>query len=440
MQIDRGALRVLERLHHAGHEALLAGGCVRDLLMGQEPKDWDIATSAGPDEVIQLFERTVPVGARFGIVVVVFDEGHYEVARFRRDGPYRDGRHPESVELSDAKGDALRRDFTINGLFYDPIKKELIDFVDGQADIERGVLRAIGDAHERFSEDYLRLLRGVRFAARLGFRIEEQTFAALSVLAPHIAATSAERVADELTRLLTEGDVVRGLELLMETGLLRVLLPEVADLQGVEQPPEFHPEGDVWTHLLLVLGQLQNPSPELAWGALLHDIGKKPTYTVSDRIRFNCHDAVGAEMAEKICRRLRMSRVRSERICELVAQHMRIRNVKEMRTSKRKRFLREAYFTELLELHRADCMGCHGKLDLYEFCLDELNGLDDKQLHPVRLISGRDLLNMGMEAGPLMGRILSKVEDAQLEGHINTREQAIDWVRQHYGSHLQRKK
>ncbi len=432
MKVDDGALRVLETLNRAGHRALLAGGCVRDLYLGLEPKDWDIASDASPEEVMALFARTVPVGVRFGIVVVVLDERHYEVARFRRDGPYSDGRRPERVEVADAQADAQRRDFTINGLFYDALTAELIDYVGGQEDIERGILRAIGDAQARFGEDYLRLLRAVRFAARLGFEIEEHTYVALCQMAAHIAETSAERVADELTRLLVEGDAVRGLELLMDTGLLAVLLPEVAVLRGVEQPPEFHPEGDVWTHLLLVMGQLQNPSPELAWGALLHDIGKEPTFEVTDRIRFNGHDAVGAEMAEKICRRLRMSRARSERIRELVAQHMRIRYIAEMRKSKRKRLLREDYFSELLELHRADCLGCHGKLDLYDYGVQALAEQGEEVLRPERLLNGKDLIELGFSAGPLLGRILHKLEDAQLEEQVETREQALAWVRRCY--------
>jgi poly(A) polymerase len=436
MLVDEGARFVVDTLQRAGYQGLLAGGCVRDMLMGQRPKDWDIASDASPEEVQKLFARTVDIGARFGIVVVVLDQGHYEVARFRRDGPYSDGRRPEHVEFTNAREDALRRDFTINGLFYDPHTNELIDYVGGRADIERGVVRAIGDANARFGEDYLRLLRGVRFAARFAFAIEPATYKALCQLAPHIAETSAERIAEELTRLLTEGGVVRGLELLMESGLLAVLLPEVAALRGVEQPPEFHPEGDVWTHLLLVMGQLQEPSPELAWAALLHDIGKEPTFEMRDRIRFNRHDIVGAEMAAAICQRLRMSKARSERICDLVAQHMRIRNVRDMRESKRKRFLRQDCFDQLLELHRADCMGCHGKLDLHAYCVEQLEEVGPEKLRPERLLSGRDLMGLGLRAGPRMGVVLERLEDAQLEGQVATREEAVAWVKRRYGAEL----
>ncbi len=432
MELDRGALRVVETLRAAGHRALLAGGCVRDLLMGRTAKDWDIATDADPDQVASLFARTLPVGAHFGICVVVLEEGHYEVARFRRDGPYVNGRHPTSVEAADARADALRRDFTINGLFFDPANREIIDYVGGRADIERGLLRAIGDPVERFAEDYLRLLRCVRFAARLGFAIEESTYAALCAHAPRIDAVSPERIEDELTRMLTERGVVRGLELLMDSGLLRVVLPEVADLRGVQQPPEFHPEGDVWNHVLLVMDQLREPPAELAWAALLHDIGKKPTFEVRDRIRFNRHDVVGARMAEHICRRLRMSNARSTRICDLVVQHMRIRNVPDMRESKRRRFLRQDAFAQLLELHRADCMGCHRKMDLYEYCLGQLDDLGEEDLRPSPLLSGRDLLALGMEPGPMVGRVLERLEDAQLEGALHSREEALTWVEQRY--------
>ncbi len=432
MELDGGALRVVETLRRAGHRALLAGGCVRDMLLGQTPKDWDIATDAAPDQVAALFARTLPVGAHFGICVVVLEEGHYEVARFRRDGPYRDGRHPTSVEIADARADALRRDFTINGLFFDPAHREIIDYVGGRADIERGLLRAIGDPAARFAEDYLRLLRCVRFAARLDFAIEESTYAALRDQAPRIDAISPERIEDELTRLLTEGGIVRGLELLMDSGLLAVVLPEVAALRGVEQPPEFHPEGDVWNHVQLVMAQLCDPPPELAWAALLHDIGKEPTFEVRDRIRFNRHDVVGAQMAEGICRRFRMSNARSARICELVAQHMRIRNVPDMRESKRRRFLRQEAFAQLLELHRADCMGCHRKMDLYEYCLAQLDDLGEEKLRPPPLLKGGDLLALGMESGPMVGRVLERLEDAQLEGTLHSREEAVAWVRQRY--------
>lgn len=431
-QVDAGALHVMQTLHAAGFQALLAGGCVRDMILGDRPKDWDVATDADPAEVIGLFAQTVTVGAQFGIVVVILDGAHYEVARFRRDGSYRDGRRPESVEFADAEADAQRRDFTINGMFYDPIAGELVDFVGGQQDLAAGIIRAIGDPGARFGEDYLRLLRAVRFAARLDFAIEDETYTALCDHAARVAEVSAERIRDELTQLLTQGGVVRGLQLLDESGLLQAVLPEVAAMRGVAQPPEFHPEGDVWTHVKMLFEHFDTLGAELAWGVLLHDIGKPPTFAITDRIRFNCHDAVGAQMAADICRRLHMSNETSERICELVAYHMRIRNVQQMRPSKLKRLLRQPYFPELLQLHRADCLASHGKLDLYEFCCQQLAESGEEVLHPPVLLTGSDLIAAGFVPGPRFKRILSAIEDAQLEGRLTSREEALDFLRQNF--------
>ena len=391
-----------------------------------------MATDAGPQEVAGLFDHTVMVGAKFGIAVVVLHGEQYEVARFRRDGVYRDGRRPESVEFADAEADAQRRDFTINGMFYDPFSGELLDYVDGQRDLAAGIIRAIGDAPTRFGEDYLRLLRAVRFAARLDFAIEEATFAAVCEHAEHIMAVSAERIRDELTLLLTEGGVIRGLQLLDETGLLDQVLPEVAAMRGVEQPPQFHPEGDVWTHVKLLFEHLDDVGADLAWGALLHDIGKPPTYAVTDRIRFNCHDAIGAKMAAEICQRLRMSNEASGRICELVAYHMRIRHVQEMRPSKLKRLLRQPYFPELLQLHRADCLASHGKLDLYEFCQRQLAESGAEVLRPPVLLKGEDLIAEGFAPGPRYKEMLAAIEDAQLEGKIADRQEALRYLRENF--------
>ena len=398
------------------------------MVLGRPPKDWDVATAADPHAVAGLFDCTLEVGAQFGICVVVVDEGSYEVARFRRDGPYRDGRRPESVEFVDAAADAQRRDFTINGMFYDPFSGKLVDYVGGQEDLAAGLIRAIGDPVARFGEDYLRLLRAVRFAARFDFDIEPATFAALCAHAVRIATVSAERICAELTALLTDGGAVRGLQLLDESGLLEVVLPEVAAMRGVGQPPQFHPEGDVWTHVKLLFEHLEQPGSDLAWGALLHDIGKPPTYEKNDRIRFNRHDAVGAAMAVQICRRLKMSNDASQRICDLVAYHMRIRHVKEMRPSKLKRLLREPFFPELLQLHRADCLASHGKLDLYEFCRRQLAGSGDVGLRPAPLLSGKDLIAAGYAPGPRFKEMLMAVEDAQLEGRLSTREEALRFV------------
>ena len=433
-----GALHIIQTLSDAGHRALLAGGCVRDMAMGKEPKDWDVATDAGPEEVLRLFPRTVPVGEKFGIVVVVLEDGEYEVARFRRDGRYLDGRHPEEVQFAGAEQDARRRDFTINGMFFDPLEERIIDYVGGRDDIERGLVRAIGDPRRRFGEDYLRLLRAVRFAARLGFEIEGETRRAIEEEAGNIAQISAERIRDELTKILTEGHAAEGMQILLETGLLRQVLPEVVDMDGVPQPPQFHPEGDVWTHVKMLLEALEEPSATLAWGALLHDIGKPPTFEVEDRIRFNKHDMVGAKMAEKVCRRLHMSNEDTEKIGTLTAQHMRFRNVKDMRESKLKRFLRQPHFAELLELHRLDCLASHGALDLYEFCREkmEMAESDPQELKPPRLLSGHDLIAMGFEPGVLFKEILTALEDEQLEGRISNLEEAMAFVRERYGTVL----
>ena len=434
--IDLGALHIVRTLREKGHQALLAGGCVRDLAMGRPPADWDVATDAEPQVVTRLFERTVPVGAQFGIVVVVLENRRYEVARFRRDGPYLDGRRPRQVEFADARQDALRRDFTINGMFFDPLAERWIDFVGGRRDIDRRVVRAIGAPRARFAEDYLRMLRAVRFAARLDFEIDSLTFAAIKEFAARIGGVSAERRGSELTRILTEGRAARGMQLLLEAGLLQQVLPEVARMEGVPQPPEFHPEGDVWTHVKLMLAHLHGASPTLAWGVLLHDIGKTPTYAVTDRIRFNDHDVVGARMAAQICRSLRLSARDSERICQLVANHMRMRHVEEMRPSRLKRFLRQPFFAELLELHRIDCLSSHGQLDLYQFCRGKLAEMDEQGLRPPPLLSGHDLIALGFEPGPLFREILEAVEDEQLEGRISTPEEAVVLVKERFGARL----
>ena len=432
--IDAGALRVVETLRRAGFQALLAGGCVRDMVLGRAPKDWDVATDAGPEEVAVLFANTVAVGAQFGISVVMLDEGDYEVARFRRDGPYRNGRRPASIEPADARADAQRRDFTINGLFYDPASDEILDYVGGQQDLHAKIIRAIGDPAARFAEDHLRLLRAVRFAARLGFTIEPETWDALCAQTARIADVSAERIRDELTLLLTEGGAVCGLRLLDQSGLLQAVLPEVAAMRGVPQDAKFHPEGDVWTHVQLLFEHLDEPSAELAWSALLHDIGKPSTMVQAERIRFHGHDAVGAEMAAAICGRLRMSNEARRVICTLVAEHMRISHVRQMRPSTLMRLLREPHFPELLQLHRADCLASHGKLDLYEFCQEQLAALKKEHLRPPALLTGSDLIAMGFAPGPLFREILAAVEDAQLEGKLDSYRAALRFVQRKFSA------
>jgi poly(A) polymerase len=436
----RAAARgVALRLRAAGHTAYFAGGCVRDRLLGKEPQDYDVATSARPEEVRALFgeERTVAVGAQFGVILVVTDTAPFEVATFRRDDAYVDGRRPSAVYFGNPKDDAERRDFTINGLFEDPESGEVIDFVGGRADLERRTIRAIGEPRARFEEDKLRLLRGVRFVAQLGFEIEPRTLAAIGALAPEIQVVAAERVLVELGKTITPKGRVRGLELLHETGLLREILPEVAALEGVAQPPEFHPEGDCWRHQLLVMANLPDPCPEeLAWGALLHDIGKPPTFVQAERIRFDGHAQVGAEMADAVMRRLRASARLRETVVELVADHLRFADVPRMKESTLKRFLRRDAVDLHLALHRADCLGCHGILETYDFCVQKLAefraaGAADA-LRPAPILRGDDLIAAGYRPGPAFKEILAAVEDAQLEGRIAGKEDALAFVRERF--------
>jgi poly(A) polymerase len=435
------ATRIVETLRNHGYSAYLAGGCVRDLILGREPADYDVATSATPDEVMRFFPQTYAVGAQFGVVLVPIrrdgpqgerDNYSIEVATFRSDGAYSDGRHPDQVQFSkEARLDVQRRDFTINGLLLDPVGLEVLDFVGGRRDLERGIIRTIGDPHQRFAEDKLRLLRAVRFAARFGYTIEERTFVAIRELAPQIHQVSRERIRDEILKMLTEGRARQAFELLDQTALLEQVLPEVKKMQGVEQPPQFHPEGDVWVHTLMLLeGLPPNGSRTLALGALLHDVGKPPTFRrAADRIRFDQHDEVGTMMAAEICRRLRLSNDETDQVCALVANHMRFANVTRMKDSTLKRFFRLPRFEEHLELHRLDCMGSHRGLDLYNFAQDKLRSLPPEQIRPTPLITGDDLIAAGYRPGPQFKELLTAVEDAQLEGSINTKEEALALVR-----------
>lgn len=420
-----GALEIVRRLQARGFRALWAGGCVRDMAMGQPPRDYDIATNAGLQEVIGIFPHAQRVGAHFGVVLVRLGNHRYEVARFRRDLAYSDGRHPDGVVFADEREDAERRDFTINGMFYDPIADEMLDYVGGRADIQKKVIRTIGDPQARFREDRLRMLRAVRFACRYHWPIEEQTRRAIAELSPGIDAISSERVRDEVVKILTEGGAPWGVRCLIDLGLMAVFLPEVVAMDGVPQPPEYHPEGDVLTHTLIMLGLLRDPSPELAMGVLLHDIGKPPTYEVRDRIRFHNHTKVGREMVEEICTRLRFSCERTKHIAALVADHHKFMHVQDMRPSTLKRFLRADRFDEHLELHRVDCLACHGDLANYAFCKTALETLPPEQIRPDPLIDGHDLIAMGHAPGPVFKRVLRAVEDAQLEGRVTTREAAL---------------
>ena len=438
------ATRIVQTLRQSGYSAYLAGGCVRDLLLSREPADYDVATSATPQEVMRLFPQTYAVGAQFGVVLVpvrknddkAADEpGSYtiEVATFRSDGAYSDGRHPDEVRFSnEARLDVQRRDFTINGLLLDPATAEVLDFVGGREDLKLGVIRTIGEPDPRFAEDKLRLLRAVRFAARFGYTIEDKTLAAIRRLAPQISQVSRERIREEILKMLTEGHARRAFELLDQTGLLEQVLPEIKKMQGVEQPPQFHPEGDVWIHTLMLLeGLPAGCSRTLALGALLHDVGKPPTFRrAPDRIRFDQHAEVGTRMAEEICRRFRLSNDETEQVCALVANHMRFSDVTRMKESTFKRFVRMPQFKEHLELHRLDCLGSHRSLDLYEFTREKLRNLPAEQIRPEPLLTGDDLIQAGFAPGPQFKELLTAVEDAQLEGTIRTKEEALALVRE----------
>ena len=440
------ATQIVQELRAARHSAYLAGGCVRDLILGREPADYDVATSATPQEVMRIFPLTYAVGVQFGVVLIPIrredadgqrDNYAIEVATFRSDGLYSDGRHPDQVQFSqDARTDVRRRDFTINGLLLDPVSKEVFDYVGGRKDLELGIIRTIGHPRERFAEDKLRMLRAVRFAARFGYAIETATLAEIKQLATHIHQVSRERIRDEILKMLTEGRARRAFELLDESGLLQQVLPEIKRMQGVQQPPQFHPEGDVWVHTLMLLEGLQpNCSKSLALGVLLHDVGKPPTFRVApDRIRFDQHAEVGTKMAEDICRRFRLSNEETEQVCGLVANHMRFGDVQRMKPSTLKRFLRLPKFDEHLELHRLDCLGSHRDLELYDFARQQLSAMPEEQIRPRPLITGDDLIAAGYKPGPQFKELLTAVEDAQLDGSINTREEALELVRKIVGN------
>ena len=417
---------IVTRLRAEGFQAYLVGGCARDLVMGREPTDYDIATDATPDQVVHLYPDALTVGAKFGVVIVPHEAGNVEVATFRSDGRYADGRHPEEVRFSKTpQEDVRRRDFTINGLLLDPAIDEVLDYVGGQADIRARRIRTIGNPVDRFSEDKLRMLRAVRFAARFDFALDGAAKQAIQTLAHQIHDVSAERVRDEIIKILTEGRACRGFQLLDETGLLKEVLPEIKALQGVAQPPEFHPEGDVWVHTLMMLEGLNNPTPTLALGVLLHDVGKPPTFTIRERIRFDNHVEVGAKMAEAICARLRLSARDTERVVELVRHHLRFKDFPQMKRSTKLRFLRMEGFDEHLELHRLDCLSSHRNLTNYELARRLLAETPAEEIKPTPLLRGNDLIAQGYTPGPRFKQILQAVEDAQLEGRLQDREDAL---------------
>ena len=471
------AAEIVRTLRSRGHQAYLAGGCVRDLLLSREPADYDVATDATPQQVMQIFPETYAVGEQFGVVLVPFKadttkdrEGDkpartesfggrvvpgamggsgkqrylflppslrksVEVATFRSDVGYSDGRHPDEVRFTkDPREDVQRRDFTINGMMLDPATNEILDFVGGRDDLKAGIVRAIGEPERRFAEDKLRMLRAVRFAARFDYLIDPATMSAIQKLAPQIRQVSCERVREELTKMLTEGRASRAFALLDISGLLPEVLPEIAAMKGVEQSPEYHPEGDVFVHTLLLLEKLPpNCSKTLAWGALLHDVGKPPTFRVApERIRFDGHVEVGVKMAAEICRRLRFSNDETDQILALVDNHMRFADVHRMKQSTLKRFLRLPAFDEHLELHRLDCLSSHGNLDAYDFSREQLRAMPPEAIRPTPLITGRDLIEAGYEPGPRFKEMLATVEDAQLEGRLASREAAMEFVQREF--------
>jgi poly(A) polymerase len=470
--LQSAAVDIVRTLRRRGYQAYLVGGCVRDLLLGRPPADFDVATDATPQEVMRIFPQTWAVGAQFGVVLVPVRsngalpgaeglkrsqaaEGEptqeerdvagvpefkahqqvIEVATFRSDGLYTDGRHPDQVTYSsDPREDVQRRDFTINGLLLDPLTNEVLDFVGGRADLEAGVIRTIGSPHRRLGEDKLRMMRAVRFAARFAYRIEPDTFAAIIELRNQIQVVSRERIREELTKMLTEGHARQAFKFLDESGLLREVLPEVAAMKGVEQPPQFHPEGDVWVHTLLMLDKLPHPCPKtLAWGVLLHDVGKPPTFRVApDRIRFDGHVDVGVRMAEAICQRLRFSNEDAAQIAALVANHMRFADAPRMKPSTFKRFIRLPRFDEHLELHRIDCLSSHANLSNYDYVRQTMLEMPPEEIRPRPLITGNDLIAAGYQPGPLFAQVLAAVEDAQLEGRLRSREEAPQFVRREF--------
>jgi poly(A) polymerase len=433
--MEKTAREIAARLRERGHVAYFAGGCVRDMVRGTSPKDFDIVTDARPERVQEIFSRTYAVGAHFGVIVVVEGEFQFEVATFRSDGAYLDHRHPSEVHFSSPEEDAGRRDFTINGMFFDAVADKVIDFVGGQADIKKELVRAIGDPGERFAEDRLRMLRAVRFATVLGYKIHQKTWDALVANAPSINEISAERIREELLRIFLSPNRVRGWDLLDQSGLMRVILPELEEMKGCQQPEQFHPEGDVFTHTRLMLHLLpEKVSVPLVLAVLFHDIGKPITATVDEtgRIRFNEHDRIGAAMTEAIMGRLRFSRADIDATVEMVRQHMVFKDVPKMRVAKLKRFMARPTFEEELELHRVDCESSHRMLDNYEFLVRKREEFAKEPIIPPPLVRGDDLIALGLKPGPKFRQILEAVETRQLEGALRNREEAIEWVKKEY--------
>ena len=427
------ALDIAKKLADSGWQAYFAGGCVRDAIMEIDPVDYDIATDARPEQVMKLFPRTIPVGIQFGVVLVIMGGISYQVTTFRKDGLYVNGRHPSTIGFSSsAQEDVIRRDFTINGLLYDPFQDRILDYVEGIKDINSGIIRAIGDPQARMQEDKLRMMRAVRFACRYRYQIEVDTLQSIKKLAPKIKQVSIERIRDELDKIIRGKHPGLGLQMLSDMGLMKHIMPEIDAMIGVMQPEEFHPEGDVFTHTKVILDLLKDPSRVLAFAALLHDVGKPKTFVRAERIRFDGHVPAGARMANEICHRLKFSNNERERIVDYVSNHLKFMDVKKMREAKLKRFMQDDTFIEQLELHRVDCLASHGKLDNWEFCRQKQAEYSKEELKPVPLLTGDDLINIGYRPGPMFKEILAGVSDLQLENKIKTKEDALTWVRNNY--------
>ena len=424
---------IVNQLKSNGHAAFIVGGAVRDLYLKESPEEFDIATSATPDEIQSVFEHTKPVGQSFGVVLVIVSNFSFEVATFRKDMKYEDGRHPINVIYTKSqKEDVKRRDFTINGLMLDPDTLEIFDYCRGIEDIQSKKIRAIGVPEERFSEDYLRMLRAIRFSNKLNFQIEDKTEKALCKHASNISSISVERIRDEITKIIEGENPGKGIVQLSESGLLKYIIPEIESLKGVSQPIEFHPEGDVFRHTCLVLDMLDDDkkkNTELIYGALFHDIGKPDTFTETDRVRFNRHEYVGATITERICKRLKFSNKQTTHIKSLVKEHMKFGNVKQMKKSTFKKFISIDNFEDHLTLHKADCLGSHGDLSLYDYTLERIKELQNEPIAPKPIITGDDLISLGLTPGPKFKAILSEIFDEQLEGNFHSKEEGIELVK-----------
>lgn len=425
--INEKALSIIKTLQDNGHQAVFAGGCVRDMLLKIDPHDWDIATSATPEQIEKIFPKTLSVGKAFGVMIAIIDNEEFEIATFRKDSSESDGRRPESVEFCDMQTDAMRRDFTINGMFFDPIKNQIIDFVDGQRDLQNGIIRFIGDPQKRIDEDKLRILRFVRFVLKFGCE-EINSFYVVCNNADQIKFVSQERITKEFFKMLSLKKTNQMILLLDKMGLLQYIIPEILLLKDIQQPPKYHPEGDCFLHTMLVAEYLDrlNASPELLLAGLLHDIGKPNTQTFEDRIRFNGHDKAGVEIATTICERLKLSNEQTNHILWLISTHMWPMNVAKKRKSKLKMMMDNPYFEDLLKLHESDCLASHGNLENLNFMKERYEEFKIEKGLPKPLINGRDLLDMGLKSGPLFGKILNTVRELQLDGLISTREQAIE--------------